>query len=154
MKIQSMSDETFKRLAIAEDSGSISVGGLMASLRVRERTGTTPGIFGTLVSFQRRALGLNVEKLAAMSSVGIEELLRIEDDDAHKPDPATVRRLAQVLKLPASQLLTLSGNMPGKDEKVNRAALKFAARIHEAEKLNSHQTKALHEFVRALMEAA
>jgi transcriptional regulator with XRE-family HTH domain len=154
MKIPTMSDETFERLAIAEDSGPISVGGLMASLRTRERIGTTPGIFGTLVSFQRRALGLNVEKLAAMASVGIEELLRIEDDDAHKPDPATVRRLAQILKLPASHLLTLSGNTPSKDEKVYQAALKFAARVREAEKLSSRQTKALHDFVQVLMEAA
>jgi HTH-type transcriptional regulator, competence development regulator len=97
---------------------------------------------------------LSLEKLATAANIGIEELLRIEDDTTYSPDPATVCRLAQILELPASQLLALSGNTSDKDEKVYQAALKFAARIREADELNSHQTKALHDFVQALTKAA
>jgi len=66
----------------------------------------------------------------------------------------TIRRLADVLRLPASQLLVLSGNVSAPNEKVHKAAVQFAARIHEAEKLNPEQAKALRDFVQALMEAA
>ena len=133
MKIPSMNDETFERLAIAEDSGPISVGGLMASLRAWERSAPTAGVFGTLVSLQRRALHLSVEKLAAAVHIGIDELLRIEDDATYQPDPAAVRRLAAALKLPASQLLVLSGNVGARNERIQKAALQFAARVHETE---------------------
>lgn len=157
MKLARMSDELFKQRALEENGCMVSVGGLAMHLAKVVTPTTEPaarGIFGTLISFQRRALHLSVEKLAAAVNVGLEELFRIEDDSTYKPDPATVRRLAQGLKLPASQLLALSGNTPGKDEKVYQAALKFAARIREAEKLNSHQAKALHDFVQALTDLA
>ena len=68
--------------------------------------------------------------------------------------PELWHRLAEVLKLPASQLLVLSGNVGIPNEKLYKAALQFAARVHEAGKLNSEQSKALHDFVQALMEAA
>jgi hypothetical protein len=58
------------------------------------------------------------------------------------------------LKLPAAQLLVLSGNVSAPNEKLHKAALQFAARVREAEELNREQAKALHDFVQALMEAA
>ena len=152
-----MSDETFRRRAKEEDNGLLSVGGLsmrMANEEAAHREHFLGFVLGTLISFQRRALNLDLETLATKAAIGLEELLRMEDDPTYKADPPTIRRLAEVLKLPASQLLVLSGNVGIPNEKLYKAALQFAARVHEAGKLNSEQAKALHDFVQALMEAA
>ena len=110
--------------------------------------------FGTLISLQRRELHLSVEKLAVAANIELEDLLRIEDDSTYIPNPATVRRLAEALKLPASQLLVLSGNIGSLNDKLHKAALQFVDRVHEAEKLSPEHAKALHDFVQVLIEAA
>ena len=147
-----MSDQLFKQRAMEENNGMISVGGL--TIRLTQEESRPEAILGTLISFQRRALQLSLETLATKASIGLEELLRMEDDPTYKADPATIRRLSEVLRLPASQLLVLSGNVSASNEKVHKAAVQFAARVHEAEKLTPEQAKALYDFVQALMEAA
>jgi transcriptional regulator with XRE-family HTH domain len=152
-----MNDQVFKQRAMEENNGIISVGGL--PMRLTQETVARPdplsgAVLGTLISFQRRALHLSLEALASKTAIGLEELLRIEDDPTYKAEPATILRLAKALRLPASQLLILSGNDNARNEKLHKAALLFSARVHETEKLNREQAKALHDFVQALMEAA
>lgn len=109
--------------------------------------------FSTLISYRRREFKLSVEELADKAQVDIEELLAIEDTPEYRPEPRTVFQLARVLKLPSEQLMILSGNARAKDEQLNKAALKFAARSRAVD-LNREQTDALNEFVKVLAERA
>jgi len=156
-----MSDEVFRQRAREEDSSMISALGLEeASAAREERKSQTGGVqaaplrlaFGTLISFRRRALKISLESLAEKGRIDLEELLRIEEDPDYRPEPRTVYQLADVLKLPVPQLLILSGNAVAKDERLNKAALKFAARSRAVEKLNRDQSEALDEFVKVLVE--
>ena len=151
-----MNPEALKRHALQENKGLVSVAGLAMRLAKEEEQGTqltASAVLGILISFQRRALHLSHQALAMSAAVELEQLLRIEGDPTYRAEIATIRRLAEALRLPASQLLAISGDVRTPNEKLRKAAAQFAARVQE-EKLNQDQSKALHDFVQALMEAA
>lgn len=163
MKLQSMSDDVFRRLAEEENSCMISAIGL--DILSEEKEGTAVSAqeehsnvvrlaFGTLVSFRRRALKMTLEELAEKARVELEELFSIEEDPTYVPEPRTVHNLGQQLKLPVPQLLVLSGNATSQNVQLSKAALKFAARSRAVEKLNSEQKDALNEFVKVLVDQA
>ncbi len=158
-----MKDELFKQRAQEEDSCMISAIGLeeVSAGRGEPKSRATeiqaaPArlAFGTLISFRRRALKISLESLAEKARIELEELLRIDKDLDYRPEPRTVCQLAEVLRLPIPQLLILSGNAVAKDERLNKAAMKFAARSRAVEKLNRDQAEALDEFVKVLVETA
>lgn len=162
MRLRYMSDELFRRRAEEENSCMISAIGLDVFEAEKEGEGNaqeessnvTRLAFGTLVSFRRRALKMSLEDLAEKARVELEELFRIEEDATYVPEPRTVHKLGQQLKLPVPQLLVLSGNATSKNDELNNAALKFAARSRAVEKLNREQTEALNEFVKVLVAEA
>lgn len=163
-KLQSMSDDVFRRRAEDENSCMISAIGLdmlsqeqsegLAATAPEEHSNVIRLAFGTLVSFRRRALKMTLEELAEKARVELEELFCIEEDPTYVPEPRTVHNLGQQLKLPIAQLLVLSGNATSKNAQLSEAALKFAARSRAVEKLNSEQKDALNEFVKVLVDQA
>jgi hypothetical protein len=64
---------------------------------------------GRLINRKRRESGLAPESLAERSGVDLEVLLSIERGAAIRLEPQTVTRLADVLGLPSSRLMELSG---------------------------------------------
>ena len=156
--IQSDSDrEWLLASAEAEANQFVCVGGLAFSLHRSENL-TSPRdhasrlAFAKLISLARRSRRLSLPQLADQAQVDLDELVEIENGQATNPEPRTVHRLAQSLKLPERRLMQLSGLVKVRDVKVDRAAVQFAAQSGSLEKLSSIERQALDEFVKVLAE--
>src|SRR5438034_9678026 len=110
--------------------------------------------FGRLVRLIRRKHGLSIEQLAEQTSLDLGELLRIEEDHQHVPEPRTVYRLAGTFDLPRQPLMQLAGLAVPKTVVFRTQAIKFAARSESVQALTAEEQQALEEFVRALGERA
>ena len=140
--------------ADAEDAcRSIAVGGLAADLGMLSRPEgeNTHHVFGRLIEYARRQLGLSVEVLAGQADVDLEELVEIERDDYFMPQVRTVHQLASVLKLPSSRLMQVAGLATPRPY-VAGAALRFAARSEPTSELSPDERVAFEEFVKVLVE--
>jgi HTH-type transcriptional regulator, competence development regulator len=152
-----MSDELFRKRAAEEDGCMISAIGLQ-QLHAKKAQESNPAgepvgfAFSTLISYRRRALRMTMEDVAKRARVELDELLQIEENSGYVPEPRTVHKLADLLKLPIPQLLVLSGNATSASTELTEAAVRFAARSRAVEKLNREQTDALNEFVKVLVE--
>jgi transcriptional regulator with XRE-family HTH domain len=147
--------EWLARMAEKEENGVISVGGLVT---LAEKTSKEQAVCATersalsqLVQWQRRKLRFTVEALAKKADVELEEVLMIESGK-ESPEARTIYKIAEVLKLPATKLMTLAGLVTARDPTLGDAALRFAACSAPVEALTRAETKALEEFVRALGE--
>lgn len=146
------------RKAKEEANGFVCVGGLAHTLgaaEARSQPAHRAGkhVFSRLVNLRRRELKLSVEQLAEKADVDLEELVDIEIGEFDTPEPRTVHQIARVLKLPEQKLMLLAGLTVSRDEQVNRAAVRFAARSDSIEKLSPAERDALEEFVRFLADA-
>lgn len=110
------------------------------------------GAFAQLVEFGRRRLGWSIEDLADNASVDLEELVEIERSDA-KPSPRTLHRLAGVLQLPAERLAEVAGLVRARDEQLEDAIYRFAARSEPNSSLNPQEEDAYNSFVSVLLAA-
>lgn len=116
-------------------------------------TAEEPSIaFGRFVRLMRRQRGLTLEKLAEDTDVGISELVEIEDDTRHKPEPRTVYQLANYFKVPRSNLLQIAGLIAPKDTRLLDEAVRFAARSDPVAVLSAEERAALEAFVVVLSE--
>ena len=133
---------------------SISVGGLASDLGMLSagKSNVQP-VFGRLVEYARRKLGLSVEKLAERADVDLAAIVEIETDNRAVPEVRTVYQLAQALHLPPGKLMEVAGLATPKPE-VSRAALKFAARSEPTSKLTRDEREAFEEFVKVLAETS
>lgn len=154
MKFEITSEWLLKN-AEKEGDGILSVGGLVNRMEEASRILTIPATecaaLAQLVEFQRRKLHLSVEHLATKAAIEIEDLLNIEHGHGCD-DPRTIFNLADALRLPSEKLMLLAGLVSERDPKLERAALKFAARSASIEKLNKEEMEALEEFVKVLAE--
>ena len=145
-----------RRMADAEaQCESVSVGGLaheLGNLRSTQPDAkpVTQLAFGKLVELSRRKLGLNREQLAQQAEVDVVEVLSIERGSETAAEPRTVFKLAQVLQLPTERLLELSGLATRSDNRLDEAAVRFAACSESVDKLSSDEQRALQEFVKTL----
>jgi transcriptional regulator with XRE-family HTH domain len=110
--------------------------------------------FGRLVCLLRRKHGLSIEQLAEQTSLDLADLLRIEEDHQHVPEPRTVYRIAGTFHLPRQPLMQLAGLAVPKSVVFRNQAVKFAARSESVQALTAEEQQALEEFVRALSERA
>lgn len=109
--------------------------------------------FGKFVALSRRKKQLSVEALAQASELDIEELIAIEQLDAHfVPEPRTVFQLAEFFKVPYEKLLEIAGLKSPKNPALIGHAIKFAARSASVDKLSNIELRALEELVLALSE--
>src|SRR5690349_5739757 len=58
-----------------------------------------PGAFGALLQEYRAAAGLSQEELAELAGLSRRGISNLERGERRRPDPATVRRLAEALRL-------------------------------------------------------
>jgi transcriptional regulator with XRE-family HTH domain len=108
--------------------------------------------FGRFVRLMRRNQQLSLEKLAEDARVDITELVEIEEDARHRPDPRTVYQLAHQFGVPTSKLMQLAGLRKPKDGRLFEEAVRFAARSDPVETLSDEERVALEAFVSVLSE--
>jgi transcriptional regulator with XRE-family HTH domain len=108
--------------------------------------------FGRFVRLMRRNQKLSLEKLAEDARVEVTELVGIEEDTRHRPDPRTVYQLANHFGIPTAKLLQLAGLKKPKDSHLIEEAIRFAARSDPVESLNDEERAALEAFVSVLSD--
>lgn len=108
--------------------------------------------FGRFIRLMRRDRGLTLEKLAEDADVEVAELVEIEDDTHHKPEPRTVYQLANYFRLPRNNLLQVAGLTTPRDNRLVDEAVRFAARSEPVVELTSEERAALEAFVAILSE--
>jgi len=149
------SREWLLRMADVEDScPSVSVGGMACDLDLLAPPNSNgQRIFGRLVEFARRQLGMSVEQLANEADIELSEIVEIEMHDETVPRVRTVFQLAKALKIPEGRLMEVAGLATPRPE-ISHAALKFAARSESTAKLTFNEREALEEFVKVLVEVS
>lgn len=106
--------------------------------------------FGRFVRLMRRKRRQTVEHLAEDAQIDVTELVEIEEDNHHKPEPRTVYQLAKSFDLPTSSLMQLAGLSVAKNSSFYEEAIRFAARSETVEELNDIERAALEAFVSVL----
>lgn len=106
--------------------------------------------FGRLVNLMRRQRKLDLEKLAEDADVDLSELVSIEEDAHHKPEPRTVYQLANYFNVPRPGLMQLSGLSIPKSAEFVDEAVRFAARSESVERLTPEELAALESFIAVL----
>lgn len=108
--------------------------------------------FGKFVNLMRRRLGFSMEQLAQAADLDANELLVIEDDVHHVPEPRTVFKLAQAFEVSQQRLMQLAGLATANDAGFREEAVRFAARSAGMQKLTPEESAALEAFVAVLSE--
>jgi transcriptional regulator with XRE-family HTH domain len=149
------SREWLLKMAKIEDTcPSVSVGGMACELDLlAPARSDVQRIFGRLVEFARRQLGMSVEQLANAADIELSEIVEIEMHVEPIPRVRTVVQLAKALKIPEGRLMEVAGLATPRPE-ISHAALKFAARSEPTSKLTNNEREALDEFVKVLVEVS
>jgi transcriptional regulator with XRE-family HTH domain len=108
--------------------------------------------FGRFVNLMRRRRGLSMEQLAQTADLDASELLVIEDDVHHVPEPRTIYKLAQTFEVSQRRLMQLAGLAAANDAGFRDEAVRFAARSETVQKLTPEESAALEAFVAVLSE--
>jgi transcriptional regulator with XRE-family HTH domain len=106
--------------------------------------------FGRFVKLLRRNHGLSIEELAEKAEIDEIELINIEEDVRHSPEPRSVYQLARCFRLPQKQLMQLAGLAQARDPRLAREAVRFAARSESTAKLSETERAALEAFIALL----
>jgi len=111
---------------------------------------TTQIAFGRAVHLLRRQHRMSMETLAQDARVDLSELVAIENDPHHRPEPRTVSQLAHLFRIEPKAFQQLAGNAVIRDTRVREEAARFAARAGSIEHLSQEETRALEQFIAAL----
>jgi len=106
--------------------------------------------FGRFVKLMRRKEGLSVELLADNADIDLDELVEIEDDSSHMPEPRTVYQLSHFFNVPTKNLMQVAGLSSSRNENLVNESMKFAARSDSTAPLSSEEQAALEAFVTIL----
>lgn len=143
-----------KEQAKAEANGIVSTGGLFVGTKVTERdepNDTTERLaLSRLVKLQRRTLKLQMDALAELAAIDLDELVDIENGTWEFIEPRTVFQLSGAFKIPAKHLMQLAGLVQKRDKTVHEGAIRFAAKSEPITKLSPEERRALAEFVELL----
>lgn len=144
----------FRAMADQEDATpSILVGGLAISCGFSAKAvSEDKRIFGRLIQLSRRSQGLSMEALAKKANIDLQELFGIEHHSSDAPSPRTIFQLASELSLPQEKLMQLCGLAESRDDDLQSAALRFAARSDPTTQLTKEEKVALEEFVGVLTD--
>jgi HTH-type transcriptional regulator, competence development regulator len=158
MKIE-LSKEWCMRMANLEEDSAIGAGQYALDPMfestpefVSEAVEESNVVFGRFVRLMRRHQGLTLEKLAEDADIEITDLVEIEDDARHKPEPRTVFQLANYFHVPRANLMQVAGLTAPKDSHLIDEAIRFAARSDPVTKLSIEEKAALEAFVAVLSE--
>ena len=108
--------------------------------------------FGRFVCLMRRRRRISLETLADEANVDIADLVEIEKDPHHKPEPRTAYQLANYFHVSRSRLMQVAGLTVPKDGRLFDEAVRFAARSEPTVELTSEEVAALEAFVAVLSE--
>lgn len=109
-------------------------------------------VFGRFVGLMRRRQGLTIEKLAEDADIEVSDLVEIEADTRHRPEPRTVYQLAHFFKVPEKNLMQVAGITTLRDSSLIQEGMKFAARSDPVAQLTVEERAALEAFVSILIE--
>ena len=144
-----------------EANGFISVGGLACRVVAGEAKGSEDipesarrVAFARIIELSRRKLRLSVEQLAKQADVDISQIVEIEEGASNSPEPRTVFKLSQTLKVPQDQLMVLSGLARPRDRRLTDATVLFAARSEPVNVLTTEEEEALREYVKVVVESS
>lgn len=156
MRLEQSKDWWLKR-ARREGDAVIGAGMLAFDPAPETRSAGAPSedsriAFGKFVSLMRRKRGMSMEQLADAAEIDASELLIIEDDVHHMPEPRTVYRLAQTFEVSQRRLMQLAGLTAANDVGLRQEAVRFAARSETVQKLTPEESAALEAFVAVLSE--
>lgn len=153
--------EWLRRMADAEERcGSVSAGGLAADLGVFQsaalgfvgpETVSSAVALAKLVELWRRQNRLTVEEFAKRSGLDEVEVVSIESGEI-VPEPRVLFQISQIIKVSYDKLMHIAGHMVNRDERISKAAYRFAARSESMEKLTRQEEEALHEFINTLAQ--
>ncbi len=110
--------------------------------------------FSRFVRLMRRKKELTVEKLAEEADLDLGELVSIEENAHHRPEPRTVYQLAKAFGVPTKKLSELAGLVLARDSQFSQEAIRFAARSEPIEKLTPEENDALETFITVLSETS
>jgi transcriptional regulator with XRE-family HTH domain len=154
MKFKMNSDRAWLDRRCEHDNGMVSAGHIARDLDAVNAAPSEPDAlkmtaFSKLIELRRRSCGFTPEELAKKADVELAELVDIEQRGT-TPEPRTIHRLADTLKLPLQGLMELSGLAEPRSQRIGESAVRFAARSESLAKLTTEQREALEEFVRQL----
>lgn len=148
------------RMAHLEDDAAIGAGqfGFDPILDLRDEEAPRIGAeqanvaFGRFVNLMRRKRNLSLERLAEDIDIDISELVEIEDDTRHKPEPRTIYQLANYFNVPRNKLMQIAGLAVPKDAHLMDEAFRFAARSDPLVELSKEENAALDAFISVLSQ--
>lgn len=108
--------------------------------------------FSRFVRLMRRDRGQTLEKLADAADLDVAELVEIEENPHHKPQPRTVYMLANYFQIPRKSLSQVAGLTVPRDTQLHEEAVRFAARSEPMAALSPEERAALDAFVAVLSE--
>ncbi len=154
------SKEWWMSRARREGDTTIGAGLLALDPALEDRPSSAPALtveenriaFGKFVNLMRRRRGMSMEQLADAAEVDASELLVIEDDLHHVPEPRTVYKLAGTFEVSQRRLMQLAGLTAANDVGLRQEAVRFAARSESVQKLSPEESSALEAFVAVLSE--
>lgn len=154
MKFKMNPDRAWLDRRCTHDTGMVSAGRLARDLDALgtpapEHDALKMTAFSKLIELRRRSCGFTPEVLAERADIDLAELVDIEQRGT-TPEPRTIHRLADTLKLPLQGLMELSGLAEPRNHRIGESAVRFAARSESIAKLTPEQREALEEFVRQL----
>lgn len=107
-------------------------------------------VFGKFVQLMRRNKKISLEELAERTSLDVSELVEIEEDPRHVPEPRSVHHLANFFKLPTVKLMQISRLVSANDDRLVKEGIRFAARSEPTRELSREERAALEAFVAVL----
>ncbi|NMY75634.1 helix-turn-helix transcriptional regulator [Pseudomonas sp. WS 5071] len=107
-------------------------------------------VLGRFVQLLRRKRHMTLEQLATQADVDISELVEIETDIYHHPQPRTIYMLADYFDLPKPKLMEIAGLVVPRNNQLSNAAVRFAANSGPLVELSPEEQRALEEFVKEL----
>ncbi len=159
MKIEVTKDWCIRMARLEVETGAdMGIGGAPAvanpdAVALDPSSGSMPETniaFGRFVRLMRRKRRQTVESLAEDAEIDVAELVEIEEDNHHRPEPRTVYQLAKHFDLPTPSLMQLAGLSAAKNASFYAEAIRFAARSETVEDLNDIERAALEAFVSVL----
>jgi transcriptional regulator with XRE-family HTH domain len=73
--------------------------------------------FGTHLKRIRESRGMTVNQLAMYSGISSASVSRYESGERNAPKPENIKKLAEALKYPYEELMTLAGHLKATEEK-------------------------------------
>jgi len=144
--------EWFEKSALIEGDDEIGAGVPPVNWCAREDEASVESriALGQFVELWRRDKGWNAERLANEAGIDTGEVLELEKDPHHEPEPDAVYKLANVFGVSSRKMMELAGLVQNRNPYLREEAIRFAAQADSISKLTDAEQQSLEAFVSAL----